>query len=273
MRYGEIFHEPKARQLSTCQYNKACTCTLIVDYTEENVADALITGLADPEIKQGLLGEPNQPLSMERAMLYVESKEAAKASVSQLDPGISVGAMKGTSKYKKLPRQGRPQPEVEDNELKCYFCGRTGHGKYPSLPLRSAECKAFGHTCGKCGKANHADKVCKSKPSPTQATETAIFDNVCDITTRGAMCWTITCSTIQWTLDYPGLDYPDPRLSGSRTEIIARAYNDLRMRVVENYYVYTGVHNAKAEECTTPYMRQNIKINIGVGGLHGNQGY
>ena len=28
------------------------------------------------------------------------------------------------------------------------------------------------------------------------------------------------------------LDYPDPRLSGSRTEIIARAYNDLRMRVV-----------------------------------------
>ena len=37
--------------------------------------------------------------------------------------------------------------------------------------------------------------------------------------------------------------------------------------------VLAGVHNAKAEECTTPYMRQNIKINIGVGGLHGNQGY
>ena len=37
---------------------------------------------------------------------------------------------------------------------------------------------------------------------------------------------------LQWTLDYPDLDYPDPRLSGSRTEIIARAYNNLRMRVV-----------------------------------------
>ena len=36
---------------------------------------------------------------------------------------------------------------------------------------------------------------------------------------------------VQWTLDYPDLDYPDPRLSGSRTEIIACAYNDLRMRV------------------------------------------
>ena len=33
----------------------------------------------------------------------------------------------------------------------------------------------------------------------------------------------------------------------------------------------TRVHNAKAEECTTLYMCQNIKINIGVGGSHGNQ--
>ena len=33
------------------------------------------------------------------------------------------------------------------------------------------------------------------------------------------------------------------------------------------YYTLPGVHNTKAEECTTPYMRQNIKINIGVGGL------
>ena len=37
---------------------------------------------------------------------------------------------------------------------------------------------------------------------------------------------------LQWTLDYPDLGYPDPRLSGSRTETIAHAYNDLRMRVV-----------------------------------------
>ena len=173
-------------QAATCQYTKACTCTHIVDYTEENVAHTLITGLADPEIKQGLLGEPNQPLSLERAMLYVESKEAAKASVSQLDPGISVGTMKGTRKYKRLPQQGRPQPEVEDDESKCYFCRKTGHGRYPSLTVRSAVCKAFGCTCGKCGKANHTDKVCKSKPSPAQVTDNAIFDNICDITNHGA---------------------------------------------------------------------------------------
>ena len=56
---------------------------------------------------------------------------------------------------------------------------------------------------------------------------------------------TVPVHTIQWTLDYPDLDYPNPRLSGSRTEIIARAYNDLRMRVVavDKKLLYTWLLN------------------------------
>ena len=55
------------------------------------------------------------------------------------------------------------QPNSDTDDEKCYFCGKTGHGKYPQISLRSAECPAFGHTCGKCGKKNHADRVCRSK--------------------------------------------------------------------------------------------------------------
>ena len=146
-------------QAATCQYSKQCTYGMIVDYTEENVADALITGLADQEIKQGIFGEPNQPLTIDRAMAYVESKEIAKVSISQLDPNNLVNALR--SKYKKLPRQGQPLPDMDDS--KCYFCGKTGHGKYPALPTRSTECKAFGHKCSNCGKTNHSETVCKSK--------------------------------------------------------------------------------------------------------------
>ena len=37
-------------------------------------------------------------------------------------------------------------------------------------------------------------------------------------------------------------------------------------------YVPSGVHNAKAEECTTPRIgSRNIEINIGGGGLPRNQ--
>ena len=153
-----------------------------MEYTEENVADALITGLADQEIKQGILGEPNQPLTIERAMAYVESKEIAKVSISQLDPNNLVNALR--SKYKKLPRQGQPLPDVDDS--KCYFCGKTGHGKYPALPTRSTECKAFGHKCSNCGKTNHSETVCKSKPPPRPLTENAVFNQVCNVSTHGA---------------------------------------------------------------------------------------
>ena len=34
------------------------------------------------------------------------------------------------------------------------------------------------------------------------------------------------------------------------------------------YRVWAGVHNAKAEECTNPYMCQNIKINICMGAFN-----
>ena len=80
-------------QAATCQYTKLCTCGLTVDYTEENVADALITGLSDPDIKQGILGEPNQPLSMGRAITYVESKEVATSLVFKLNTPGSVDAV------------------------------------------------------------------------------------------------------------------------------------------------------------------------------------
>ena len=169
-------------QAATCQYSKQCTCGMIMDYTEENIADALITGLVDQEIKQGILGEPNQPLTIERTMAYVESKEIAKVSISQLDPNNSVNALR--SKYKKLPRQGQPLPDVDDS--KCYFCGKTGHGKYPALPTRSTECKAFGHKCSNCGKTNHSETVCKSKPPPRPVTENAVFNQVCNVSTYGA---------------------------------------------------------------------------------------
>ncbi len=36
------------------------------------------------------------------------------------------------------------------------------------VPIAPDEDKAFGHTCSRCGKANHSDKVCKSKLTPTK---------------------------------------------------------------------------------------------------------
>ena len=49
----------------------------------------------------------------------------------------------------------------------------------------------------------------------------------------------------------------------------------LSMRIIElnaRHRSKSGVHNAKAEECTTPRIgSRNIEIKIGVGGLPRNQ--
>ncbi len=91
-------------------------------------------------------------------MAHVESKEIAKVSISQLDPSNSVNALR--SKYKKLPRQGQPLPDVDATS-----------GKSPALPTRSTECKAFGHKCSNCGKTNHSETA---KPPPRPVTENAV---------------------------------------------------------------------------------------------------
>ncbi len=64
-------------------------------------------------------------------MIYVESKEVAKASISQLDPNNSVNALR--SKYKTLPRQRQPLLDVDDS--KCYFSLRKDRTReIPSTP-------------------------------------------------------------------------------------------------------------------------------------------
>ena len=163
-------------QSATCQYTKACICSLVVDYTEENVADALITGIADPEIKQGLLGEPDQPLSMERAMLYVESKEAAKTSVSLLDPGTSMGWFVRAATRKQL-EPGVHNPTATRTMRSVTSAGGRGTGSTPRS-LYTAPNTLHSATPGK---KNHTDRVCRTKQP---LTENAIFGTCCDITTH-----------------------------------------------------------------------------------------
>ena len=165
-------------QASVCQYRKACTCGLIVDYSEENATGALIKGLADLEIRKQLLGEPNQLMNMEQAMAFVEAKAAGSRSALQLETPQSTDAV-GSSYRRQARVTHRPTPKEEGE--RCHFCGQQGHDRYPSESRRRKECPAFGKACKKCGKDNHLEKVCKSKRQGQSQYENALFDNVCHI--------------------------------------------------------------------------------------------
>ena len=109
-------------------------------------------------------GDPNQDMSLEQALKYVEAKEAGKRSASRL---TLPHATEASSSYKaKSKVQSKPQPPRDEP---CAYCGTRGHGKNAPTRTRRVECPAFGTTCDSCGKDHHFKKVClpRDHHSPT----------------------------------------------------------------------------------------------------------
>ena len=103
-------------QASVCRFVKVCTgCGADVNFSEENVADVLCRGLADPEIQQDLLGDANQNRTVEQTLKFVEANEAGKRSVARLATPLNVGAVGSTYKRQKTAMPG------EREEL-CTYC-------------------------------------------------------------------------------------------------------------------------------------------------------
>ena len=171
-------------QATTCQYSKQCTCGLVVDYTEENVADALITGLADPDIKQGILGEPNQPLSMERAMSFVESRRQQKRQCHNWTRAAL--STRSRASTRRCLDNRSPSPTWGTTNRSAIFVGNPAMGSTHRSRRGVPNARRSATYAARCGKANHSEKVCKSKLTHPQVTENATFDNVCDISTHGA---------------------------------------------------------------------------------------
>ncbi|KAK3769232.1 hypothetical protein RRG08_005179 [Elysia crispata] len=76
-----------AGQAGVCKFTIKCsldTCGCEVNYTEAIVRDALIRGVADPDIQLDLLSHKKQDMSLEDVLQFVEAKEAGKRSAFRL---------------------------------------------------------------------------------------------------------------------------------------------------------------------------------------------
>ncbi len=68
-------------QAEVCRFIKQCTnCNLPSNQGEERVADQLCIGLADAEIQEDLLKHPNQSMTVEETIRFVEVRAAGKRS-------------------------------------------------------------------------------------------------------------------------------------------------------------------------------------------------
>ena len=165
-------------QAGVCKYVHPCTgCGHANSYMEAILRDVLCRGLVDTDIQTDLLGDPNQDMSLEQALKYVEAKEAGKRSASRLTLPHATEASssyKAKSKVQSMPQSPRDEP--------CAYCGTRGHGKNAPTRTRRVECPAFGTTCDSCGKDHHFKKVCRSKPAKgSSLTDTggAILHGIC----------------------------------------------------------------------------------------------
>ena len=107
------------RQAEVCRFTKKCPgCDRISNHGEERVADQLCVGLADAEIQEDLLKHPDQSMSVEDTIKFVEVRAAGKRSALTMSTPTSTSSIEYedgdsaaiTSAYRKQQRRPAPQP-------------------------------------------------------------------------------------------------------------------------------------------------------------------
>ncbi len=127
-------------QAEVCRFVKQCVgCELVSNQGEERVADQLCIGLADAEIQEDLLKNPNQEMTVEETIRFVEVRAAGKrsavtittpTSMNAVDDGDSGDAL--MSGYQHQQRRSTPRQPNKATRFKP----QTPHNPHPDLPRR-----------------------------------------------------------------------------------------------------------------------------------------
>ena len=77
-----------------CRFVKKCTgCDVVSNQGEERVADQLCIGLADNEIQEDLLKDPNQEMSVEEMIRFIEVRASGKRSEASMTTPTSANEL------------------------------------------------------------------------------------------------------------------------------------------------------------------------------------
>jgi hypothetical protein len=183
-------------QATICKFIKKCACAepTDVDYTTDMVRDCLIHGLYDDDIKQDILSQLDQAMTLDQVIQIAEAKESGKRSSYLLQGGASVtpAAASIRSTYRKqssaqLKQQNLPDVPSTSNR-RCGNCGTEGHSSRKME--RMAQCPAWKHRCTRCGILHHFESACRRNQHHNTNTNTnntlveettAVFEALCAV--------------------------------------------------------------------------------------------
>ncbi len=121
---------------------------------EERLRDRLIFGLYSEKIRQKVLEEPFETLTLERTHQIVQAMESSQLTSEDLQKqNVSVDKVK--SRNKSAYKQGKfEQNRGAMPKKDCYRCGRQRH-------KMEKDCPAYDAQCRNCHKTGHYEKCCR----------------------------------------------------------------------------------------------------------------
>ena len=142
-----------------CKLTVKCPCepSVQVSYADKEIYHCLVKGLADMDIRNQVMGEV-QEMTLDALVKYVEAKESGRKAGRYLDSGeAEVSKLTG---YRVSQREQQlAGKETVDDEAKCKFCGRKGHGGSPNFDVKKEKCPAFDKKFNTFGKGGHFSKT------------------------------------------------------------------------------------------------------------------
>ena len=142
---------------AVCKLTVQCSCGQIVSYSDKETIHCIIKGLADEEIRKQVLGVVDE-MNLDATVRFVEAKESGRKAGKYLDSS-EAEVSKVTGYKAHLKEQQLAERVKAEDEVKCRFCGKRGHGGSPNFAVKKEKCSAFDKRCNTCGKIGHFSKT------------------------------------------------------------------------------------------------------------------
>ena len=194
-------------QAEVCMFTLQCPgCDRINNQGEQRVADQLCIGLSDPEIQQDLLKDPNQAMSVEETIRFVEIRAAGKRSAvsitsptspaSAIDEGVDQEESINSG-YRQRQRISTPrQPAGPTTLNRSQPTHPRGQQSTPTKPIQNkgspnpskqpTNAKAICCFCGRQGHGERSRTAIRRQQCPA-------FGSTCSACNKpnhyAALCW------------------------------------------------------------------------------------
>ena len=137
------------------------------DLTDYHIINRIRSGIYDKSLQQEILAKSDTIIKLTDLVQYCETYESAKKDKDKLNrnsqsqsnlniSGIDIEDLSKEEIIAAISNYKRNKRYNDTERNKCRNCGLDSHSR--------ANCPAQGKECKKCGKRNHFERVCRSKP-------------------------------------------------------------------------------------------------------------